>query len=463
MNYRVFQTWLSALTVVLLFCLVVHQGWVGVSMENDGLIYASIAKHQALNQGSFWFPYSMLGEESFHHHPPLAFWLQSVYFRVFGDAFWVENLYQVTCLLLILVVLAIVAKQIQQIERVWLILLCYLTMPVIAFVFTDNFLEVTLTLFAVSAIGTQLAATRSENWSGFVWMPLAAVLTVGAFLTKGPVGLFPLIAPMVFAWMFETPFKKFASLYGAYLVSLFVLAAGLVTSVEARTSLQAYIEFQWLGTAMGERPQVHGRDYFIGQLLSNLLVPGIIVAIMGWRLGITANRNATGWLIIALSASIPMLISPRHFKWYIAPSLPFYALFFASLVKPPEKLVSPRQVAMTAVLCTALFFGFLYESIKNFGSADNDHGAIHDLTALKAALPRGARIGICRQDVPDAHQSQATINVRYILYLSRHHSIEVLPFDGQEFLFCDDLEAVPADYRQLNLGLQVHNLYQHSP
>ena len=77
------EFWLR-LAMVFLFFWIIHRGLVDMNMIHDGIIYASIARHLAEGMGSVWFPYSMFDEASFHHHPPLVFWLQSLFYSVFG-------------------------------------------------------------------------------------------------------------------------------------------------------------------------------------------------------------------------------------------------------------------------------------------------------------------------------------------------------------------------------------------
>src|SRR5213594_2445917 len=68
---------------------VAHRG-----MFVDGVTYASIARNLAIGRGRFWSPsYTATIYPQFHEHPPLGFWLQSVWFRALGDHPYVERLY----------------------------------------------------------------------------------------------------------------------------------------------------------------------------------------------------------------------------------------------------------------------------------------------------------------------------------------------------------------------------------
>jgi 4-amino-4-deoxy-L-arabinose transferase-like glycosyltransferase len=75
----------------------------------DGLTYASIARNMSLGIGSFWEPYfssSMWLTHNtgsvFYEHMPLQFWLQSFFFKLFDDHWYVEKIYSLFALVLIL-------------------------------------------------------------------------------------------------------------------------------------------------------------------------------------------------------------------------------------------------------------------------------------------------------------------------------------------------------------------------
>ena len=81
----------------------------------DGVTYASIARNLAEGRGSFWSPaYTATLYPQFHEHPPLGFWLQSLWFRVFGDHLFVERLYALAVGLATACLIAAIWRQLQQ-------------------------------------------------------------------------------------------------------------------------------------------------------------------------------------------------------------------------------------------------------------------------------------------------------------------------------------------------------------
>src|SRR3990167_4418365 len=94
-NRRWIPLWLFSLSLLLiLFVLpLTRQG-----MFLDGVLYAAIAKNLALGYGSLWHPfYSQTDFSVFYEHPPLAIYFQSLFFKLAGQGFGVEQLY---CLLM---------------------------------------------------------------------------------------------------------------------------------------------------------------------------------------------------------------------------------------------------------------------------------------------------------------------------------------------------------------------------
>ncbi len=161
------------------------------------------------------------------------------------------------------------------------------------------------------------------------------------------------------------------------------------------------------------------------------------------------------WLLVALSASVPLLISPRHLSQYIVPSLPFYALFFSSLLRPRLQTLwlTPSLYLfniLRGLLVTLVVFT-VGVSWNNFGVLERDSEEIGDMFRVMEIVPRGATIDICvsHDDI-----------YRLLLYLSRHHSIRAVGMSGNEFVFCDNVARVPSGYTLVEPELSTISLYR---
>jgi 4-amino-4-deoxy-L-arabinose transferase-like glycosyltransferase len=436
-------------SVLFLFLWIIHEGIVGPAMDNDGVLYASIAKHMAEGYGSVWFPYSPLEEASFHHHPPLAFALQSLFFRLLGDAFWVENVYQITFLILLLSTIAGIWRlSTDSKSGVWLAWFFLLTMPLIAFSYTDNLLEVTLGFFTTFAIFCHLNSLRSKH--PYAWTVLAGISTCAAVLSKGPVGLFPLTALLLLAWALRIELKHTVKCYAVHISTLVVFWTVIMLVDNSRQSLSNYVNFQLMGTMEGRLANLHGRTYILFELGRQIPIP--LLTVIGLCVWVRPHfdRITIAWLAIALSAWLPLTISPRQFDHYIVPALPHFAIFLALLVRPAIAKIPRLQTKALQSLALVMIAGFVFSSIKNYGELDNDYDAFHDLTIIQQSIPKGMEIGRCTWQEPLA---------RYERLLNRYHSIRVVSGTDKKYVLCNTPSVLSRDFRQIAPKLKLVPLY----
>jgi 4-amino-4-deoxy-L-arabinose transferase-like glycosyltransferase len=82
------------LFVLTLYCLLIGYKLIRLGIHGDGVEYASVARNLSDGVGTFWKPY--LDDRIhpvFHEHPPLVFWIQSLFFRFFGDGPYLESFF----------------------------------------------------------------------------------------------------------------------------------------------------------------------------------------------------------------------------------------------------------------------------------------------------------------------------------------------------------------------------------
>lgn len=147
---------LLILCMVTLFLIVISD-IVTRGMMPDGTLYAAIARDLANGSGSFWAPPTFLPTGSFHDHPPLGLFLQSLLFRLLGDHFWVENLYAA----ITLCVAVYLMHRIQigcGVKASSYGVLMFLICPLVAFTYTNNFLENTVVVFGLASLLAALAS-----------------------------------------------------------------------------------------------------------------------------------------------------------------------------------------------------------------------------------------------------------------------------------------------------------------
>ena len=230
------------------FCLLAP--WVLLrGMSLDGLIYATVARNMAVGLGDFWHPLYDAKNGVFHEHPPLGYALQSTFFRVLGDHWWVDRLYSVLTAVpmagLMVLIWRRLARSVPRVAQLsWLAVMLWIVMPAWLWIYRNNYLENTLGIFTALAVYASLRALDAARWWP-AWSALAAASIVAAVLCKGPVGLFPAVTPMlaVLALGEHSP-RKGLLVQASLVVGLAALAGLVLADPAVREFLAAYLDRQ---------------------------------------------------------------------------------------------------------------------------------------------------------------------------------------------------------------------------
>ncbi len=315
------------------------------SMFMDGLYYASIARNLAEGIGSFWNPYfTEFHFPVFHEHPPLALWVQSLLFRVLGDAFWVDRLYGLLLYILIAYFMVSIWKKADQQthpDLPWLPLLFGLSIPLFWWGVSNNVLENSMMLFTLLAVRSFVEALRSPS---LLYSALGGLMIFLGALCKGPVALFPLA---FFFWAFcFTPTIKLQGMLRNTLVALLgvmiPLALLLFVSEPAYDALKDYFMNQVL-QGVSERSTVDSRFYIAKRLFDQsipaLSILGVGVLINRWKGGrgsVEKGEIRRGGIFLAtgLSGVLPIMISKTQGGFYMLPALPLFCIAFSFFLKP---------------------------------------------------------------------------------------------------------------------------------
>lgn len=313
-----------------------------VGMFMDGTIYAAISRNLAVGMGTLWAPRFSEGLfPVFHEHPPLVFWLQSLFFRVLGDSYLTERAYDLVVMLTTTILMTILWRKIlaaRGLESLaaywWLPLLLWVVVPKWSWTYRNNMLESTLTVFCLLSILLALDALRSPDRRNTILFAVAsAVAALLAFLSKGPVGLFVLAAPVLLAPALPGIGWRRILLVTALLSGGLGITMGLLFAwPEAREMLTFYWQKQVTG-----RAGVSRLDTGMLVELIKKLVPMLMV-LAGLRLWVWRSGTAGAWkavvepaaamLAIGLAASLPLMLGDLDSAHYLVPALPFFALGF---------------------------------------------------------------------------------------------------------------------------------------
>lgn len=441
-----------------LFLLLLLPRMLAVGMFFDGVTYAAVARNLALGIGSFWQPhYTQTIYPAFCEQPPLGLWLQSLAFRLCGDSAHVESFYGLGAGLLLLLLLSGLwrALGMQRRAGAWLPILLLAVYPLTSWILASNMLESTMTLFTTAAVLVALLAVGARlAGRQILGGLLAGGLVAAAVLTKGPVGVFPLAVPALALLLTRRPsLRSVIRTMTAMLGALVLVGALIGSSPAAREGLRPYIENQLLAHLSGDK----GHAVFSLRILRILVLDTIAPLALAGLLWLVAGRNSrpcasrtTGLLLaIGLVASLPILLSPYQMKWYLFPSLPFFALAIAQLLisggEGVERwLVSVRGgIAGIRALAFALFAVALIWMGLRSGHVQKYRDFHEELAPLASRVAPGARISVC----PASLESDWAL----VANCARHLRVSLTRESGHRYrLQLRDADcSVPSSYREL--------------
>src|SRR5262249_31216918 len=138
-------------------------------------------------------------------------------------------------------------------EQEWLAVAFWMLAPVVSWSIVGNLLETTVCVFVTAAVAALIATPPTAPPAAIVRGGIAGAGVPGAVLSKGPVGLFPLAAPIAIAWLL--PDRRRSAIWSALgQWTTFAVCAGLLLAVPAaRDSLAKYFDQQIVTSLAGQR------------------------------------------------------------------------------------------------------------------------------------------------------------------------------------------------------------------
>jgi len=457
-NNRTYLILTITIFVSLLIPALVHDG-----MFLDGVTYSAISKNMANGYGSYWNPhYTKILYPNFHEHPPMVFIIQSFFFKFFGDAFYTERIFS----LFISVLTAIGIIQCWRLltdkfdlkEYYWLPVLLWLLIPLVSWSYKNNLLENTMGAFTIFAIFFILKALIESR---IIFIIFGSILIILAFLSKGFVGIFPIVIPLLFAVIYDS--KKRAVLYFLFLIILIATFSLILLIVfpEIRDNITIYFDQQLLPALNNQREiTTNNRFNLIFNLMLILSIPIVIVLYIlfkQWRknrnLMLHKNKQFLLFLLIAISASLPLIISLKQRQFYLIPSIPFYALSFSYLIvsylketldRVPKSSLKWLNSVSLGVLSIVLIF-----STFKFGEFSRDEEKLKDIYTISNYIPEGEIISITKDLYSDWS---------LVAYMSRVGYLS-LDCDNKHEYFLMEKNSItipPIDYSQIDLKLNLY-------
>ena len=368
-------------------------------MFMDGVFHALFAHNFVNGIGSFWSPQTAdYVHPEYWDNPQLSSYFLSLWYKALGDYYWVEKLYSLACAIIQLLLISSLwkiyfADDEEQKSRAWLPCLLFLLIPLTSWCYSSNLMENCMTIFTTGAVISFVLHLRTGK-NLLPYSIIGGALIFLALITKGPVALFPLAAPAIFA-SFEKDLKwKNAIAYTFLQLAVLVLIFAFVFSMEApKNFLQHYIDVQ-LMRALKHEGYTPAPPYTIFiQLFVALIIPIAVVTISGIFTGKDAMRRASTaaiFILIGLSASAPIAISAKQNKHYLLPSLPMFAIGLSCFILPAIKWLDEqfetfdKRVAPVAkAICIFVVAGCITLSVINAGTNSRYEFLMEDIEAIQ--------------------------------------------------------------------------------
>lgn len=445
-------------------------------MFMDGEFYTCVAKNLADGLGTFWNPHlSKTYMYSFHVQPPLYFGLLALFYKVFGSSMYVERIFCFVFFLGTAIYIHKIWKKIftdnPDVSKIsWLPVLFWVTIPVCFWAYTNHVEEVVMSFFAIASVYHIFIALHNNENIIFNLM-VAGVFIFLSSLTKGAQGLFPVIGAGAY-WLVskKIPLKKII-IYSLILllISAIIYATIVFTSKEAYTSFYNYFHIRYARVFNNLESTTDNRLDIIIQLFMELLPMLLFNAIF---LFFTKKKKEViekekrnykiilWFLLIGLSASLPLMVTLEQRNFYLVTSLPFFAIAIAmfsgnrisSLINKIK--TNSAGFKITTTICAMLVIATFIYTFTRIGKCKRDEDSISDIYKLGKIIPHGEIISVPLAMYEDW-------NTRY--YLLRYFYINLGSFQDENkyFLIRKDLpqNLVPPIYENYKIETHYFNLY----
>ena len=468
------------------FCLGILLRLVHQSMYLDGGIYATMSLNLAQGQGTPWaLHFSDTLFPVFVEHPPLMLWLQAVCFSILGDSIAVEKGFSLltffACAGLLFKIWMRLNKDDSLMQQAFpFALFLMLIAGQMSWGYANGLLENLLSIFSLWSILLIIIAydrpTPIHCAQRIGLMAATGLFICLSIFTKGPVGLFPLVAPAIYWLIFRRP--NLTSVVIDIFIILVILAiflALLYSFTASREALERYLAVQLIPSLRGDRGTLGGGFNVLRKIIAingYSIIITALAAFFGRRfvlskenqdLGRVRRKWALFFLTIGISASLPIGLSPRVAYYYFNPSLLFYSLGFCLLAGPAimtglsqmgER--ASRYLWFASVLALLISITVV---IANFGRPGEDEQTIKQAASINKFVCSGHAdckpiISACGDTV---RNDQALLT-----YLLRRYKISLSHIDKVEsaFLIADESCRHISGYSDTTLDISPYFLLQ---
>jgi hypothetical protein len=260
--------------------------------------------------------------------------------------------------------------------------------------------------------------------------------------------------------------KKSILYFLALILNVFVISfIAIKFFPDIINNISKYLNQQFFPALKGEREiTTDNRLKIIFDLLIDLSgIFALYILLLMTRIKSNLNKNADYnknfllFLIIGISASFPLMISLKQSKYYLIPSMPFYALSFGYLLYNSlmEKLTKISEIKIkwfNKLLYLALGLLVIF-SISNFGKYSRDMEKIKDVNLVSSSLKEGTVISCSKEMCTDWSLVAYFSRIGYISLDCNHEHSYFLIKNGDE---------MPPNYGHIELKGNEYTLLKKS-
>jgi 4-amino-4-deoxy-L-arabinose transferase-like glycosyltransferase len=459
---------LTSATVVWLLCFSLFQD----GMFIDGIQYAAVARNLARGVGTFWNPVlaqnSVAGLNSFHEHPPLVFFLQSLFFKIFGfNNIYPERIYCLITFLLAAVFMALIWRRANEGELKqlwWLPVFLWVIMPVVFWAYTNDIQENTMGVFTTAAVYFFLRATGAGSVLRSFAFYLGCISVLMAGFCKGVPGLFP-VAFFFIYWLVTRKIKFQSAISGSLIaVALMALAVWVVLqNEEAYTAMHAWL-FDRMFKRISSDPTEDSHFYILIGLFTEQLpsLVGVVIALGVFKWKGIKNEINTGYvalfLLLGLSGSLPLMLTRVQRNFYFIPALPMFAIAWALLIAHGFSCVTEQldkslnlKKGIAAFACIGLITGAAF-TFAFAGKPKRDKQMLQDVYSIQKLVKPNSFISVS-SDIMWADWS-------FRCYMMRYDEISFSNTDTCHYFLSKPGDRIPERFMPTEARLNLYQLYK---
>ena len=472
---KVFWFFTLALVFGLTLPILIQEG-----MFQDAVLYSCVAHNLSEGFGTFWFPqYSTLNLEgipSFHEQPPLIFGILALFHKVLGSSLYVERLYVFLTIIGHIYLIQYFWKEIvnysgaanEKLKSLnWVPVFFWILIPICFWSFRGNMLENSMSLFTMGAI--IVAYKNLKQNRNLAWWTLAGLLIFLASFSKGLPGLFPIGMPFIHWIIFrKKSFPKIA-LYTIILLAIpTIIYFVFYLFPESRESLRIYVVERLL-RRVSSMPTTDSRWETPWRLFQEL-IPILSITLLTYLITKKKKRKAnfgvlkkeaTFFLIIGLSAILPLILTMVQKGWYMVPGFPFLAIGLALFIAPSlYEWINKINVNSKVFKAVKYFsiFSLLFVLVLTFfmkGKISRHEDMVKDVYEIGTVVPRFSTLTIPKE---------MYYQYDFILqgFLVRNFNISISPEKKYRYFLTEkdkDYE-VPPGYSLIKSELSTYYLYE---